>query len=239
MTTASTGMPSTGSRSEGSHSEGSPPGRIIPGPGYVSKTDMVAALIREQIITGELPAGEQLRQRDLAQRFQVSQTPVREAMRRLESEGLVIGDTHRGFTVVEPDDGPVEENFQIRAALESLGASLAARKIDAAGLARLKELNDEMRALGAGPDGQGDPRYAGLNREFHFTVYEYARSPLLLSLMRLLWASLHGVPKHGGPKAPRTHAESARQHDEILAALRAGDPAAAAAGTYQHIMGSP
>ncbi len=94
---------------------------------------MVAALIREQIITGELAAGEQLRQRDLAQRFQVSQTPVREAMRRLESEGLVIGDTHRGFTVVEPDDGPVEENFQIRAALESLGASLAARKIDAAG----------------------------------------------------------------------------------------------------------
>ena len=107
---------------------------------------MVAALIREQIITGELAAGEQLRQRDLAQRFQVSQTPVREAMRRLESEGLVIGDTHRGFTVVEPDDGPVEENFQIRAALESLGASLAARKIDAAGLARLKELNDQMRA---------------------------------------------------------------------------------------------
>jgi len=229
MTTASTG----------SKIEGSKTGRVIPGPGYVSKTDMVAALIREQIITGELPAGEQLRQRDLAQRFQVSQTPVREAMRRLESEGLVIGDTHRGFTVVEPDDGPVEENFQIRAALESLGASLAARKIDAAGLARLKELNDEMRALGAEHDGQGDPRYAGLNREFHFTVYEYARSPLLLSLMRLLWASLHGVPKHLGPKAARTHAESARQHDEILAALRAGDPAAAAAGTYQHIMGSP
>ena len=190
---------------------------------------MVAALIREQIITGELAAGEQLRQRDLAQRFQVSQTPVREAMRRLESEGLVIGDTHRGFTVVEPDDGPIEENFQIRAALESLGASLAARKISPAGLARLKELNDQMRAM-----GEDDPHYATLNREFHFTVYEYARSPLLLSLMRLLWASLHG-----GPKVARTHAESARQHDEILAALRAGDPAAAAAGTYQHIMGSP
>jgi DNA-binding GntR family transcriptional regulator len=203
------------------------PGPVAPGPGYVSKTDMVAALIREQIITGELAAGAQLRQRDLAARFQVSQTPVREAMRRLESEGLVIGDTHRGFTVVEPDDGPVEENFQIRAALESLGASLAARKIDAAGIARLQELNDRMRAL-----AEGDPRYAALNREFHFTLYEYARSPLLLSLMRLLWTSLHG-----GPRVLRTHAESARQHGEILAALRDGDPAAAAAGTYQHIMG--
>src|SRR5512140_3760758 len=67
-------------------------------PGYVSKTDLVAALIRELIITGELETGEQLRQRDLAQRFGVSQTPVREAMRRLESEGLLRCDTHRGFT---------------------------------------------------------------------------------------------------------------------------------------------
>ncbi|HZC63059.1 MAG TPA: GntR family transcriptional regulator [Streptosporangiaceae bacterium] len=244
MTTASTGMQGTGSTGPDSAGPDSASRRIGgsqtgraghgPGPGYVSKTDMVAALIREQIITGELAAGEQLRQRDLAQRFQVSQTPVREAMRRLESEGLVIGDTHRGFTVVEPDDGPVEENFQIRAALESLGASLAARKIDAAGLARLEELNDQMRALGETGRGEGDSRYAVLNREFHFTVYEYARSPLLLSLMRLLWASLHG-----GPKVARTHAESARQHDVIVAALRAADPAAAAAGTYQHIMGSP
>jgi DNA-binding GntR family transcriptional regulator len=195
-------------------------------PGYVSKTDMVAALIRQLIITGELAAGEQLRQRDVAQRFGVSQTPVREALRRLESEGLVVGDTHRGFTVVEPDDGPVEENFQIRAALESLGASLAARKIDAGGIEALRGLNDQMRTL---PDD--DPRYADLNRDFHFTVYEHAGSPLLLSLMRLLWASLHG-----GPRVSRTHAESAGQHDAIIDALSAGDAAAASARTYQHIM---
>jgi len=195
---------------------------------YVSKTDMVAALIRELIITGELTAGQQLRQRDLAQRFGVSQTPVREAMRRLESEGLVIGDTHRGFTVVTPDDGPVEENFQIRAALESLGASLAARKIDEAGLAELHRLNERMRAM-----ADDDPRYAELNREFHFTLYQYSRSPLLMSLMRLLWASLHG-----GPRVLRTHAESARQHDAILDALRAGDADAASALTCQHIMGA-
>ena len=197
-------------------------------PGYVSKTDLVAALIRELIITGELDPGEQLRQRDLAQRFHVSQTPVREAMRRLESEGLLICDTHRGFTVVAPDVGRVEENFQIRAALESLGASLAARKIDPAGLDRLRALNDRMRAL-----ADDDPGYAELNREFHFTVYEYAHSPLLLSLMRLLWASLRG-----GPRVARTHAESARQHDEILAALAEGDAGAASARTYLHIMGA-
>jgi DNA-binding GntR family transcriptional regulator len=196
--------------------------------GYVSKTDLVAALIRELVITGELAAGEQLRQRDLAQRFGVSQTPVREAMRRLESEGLLVCDTHRGFTVAAPEVSRTVENFQIRAALESLGASLAARKIDAAGLARLRGLNEAMRAL---PDE--DPSYAELNREFHFAIYEYARSPLLLSLMRLLWASLHG-----GPRVRRTHAESARQHDEILAALGSHDAEGASARTYQHIMGA-
>jgi DNA-binding GntR family transcriptional regulator len=197
-------------------------------PGYVTKVDLVAALIRELLITGELRSGEQLRQRDLAQRFGVSQTPVREAMRRLESEGLLRSDTHRGFTVVAPDLGRVEENFRIRAALESLGASLAARKVDPAGLRRLRELNEKMRGL-----ADDDPRYAELNREFHFTVYEYAHSPLLLSLMRLLWSSLHG-----GPRVSRTHAESARQHDEIVAALAEGDAGSASARTYQHIMGA-
>jgi DNA-binding GntR family transcriptional regulator len=161
------------------------------GPDYTSKTDLVAALIRELIITGELATGEQLRQRDLAQRFSVSQTPVREAMRRLESEGLLRSDTHRGFTVVAPDVSRVEENFRIRAALESLGASLAAHKVDPAALRRLGELNEQMRSLA----DDDDARYAELNREFHFTVYEYAHSPLLLSLMRLLWASLHGGPR--------------------------------------------
>jgi DNA-binding GntR family transcriptional regulator len=78
-----------------------------------------------------------------------------------------------------------------------------------------------------------DPRYAELNREFHFTLYQHAHSPLLLSLMRLLWASLHG-----GPRVRRTHAESVRQHEEILNALRAADPVTAAAITHQHIMGA-
>ncbi len=196
-------------------------------PGYVSKTDMVAALIRELIITGDLRAGEHLRQRELAQRFAVSQTPVREAMRRLESEGLVISDAHRGFTVGEADVGPVEENYQIRVVLECLAASLAAAKMDAAGIGRLAGLNDQIRAL-----PEGDMRFRDLNRTFHFAVYEHARSPLLMSLMRLLWASLHGVRR-----VPQPYAESVRQHDALLEALSRNDPAAAAAHTYHHIMG--
>jgi DNA-binding GntR family transcriptional regulator len=196
-------------------------------PSYMSKTDMVVALIRELIITGELPAGRRLRQQDLATRFHVSQTPVREAMRRLESEGLVIADTHRGFTVAEASSGSTEENFRIRAALESLAASLAAPRIGEQGIARLEVLNERMRAL-----KEDDPRYGELNRSFHFTLYEYAHSPLLVSFMRLLWQALRD-----GPKITRTHQESTRQHDLMVDALRRGDAEGAASLTYQHIMG--
>jgi DNA-binding GntR family transcriptional regulator len=195
--------------------------------GYLSKTDMVAALIRELIITGDLPAGEPLRQRDLARRFEVSQTPVREAMRRLESEGLVTGGAHRGFTVSQADAGPAEAGDQIRVTLEGLAASLAATRIDEAGVDRLQQLNDQIQTL---PDS--DPQFPLLNREFHFAIYEHAHSPLLMAVMRLLWASQHGILGR-----PQTRAQSARQHDDLLEALRRKDPAAASR-TYEHIVGA-
>ena len=141
-----------------------------------------------------------------------------------EGEGdLVITD------VVMPDENVFDVLPRIRKQRPKLPVIVStgiAAANDAAGIDALRDLNDRMRAL-----ADGDPRYADLNREFHFTVYEHAGSPLLLSLMRLLWASLHG-----GPQVSRTHAESARQHDAIIDALSAGDAAAASARTYQHIM---
>jgi DNA-binding GntR family transcriptional regulator len=187
---------------------------------------MVTALLREQILSGELREAAALRQRDIAVRFGVSQTPVREALRRLESEGLVVSDAHRGATVAEARDGAVEENYQIRAALESLGARLAARTITAAQLEKLVDLNRQMRAV-----GEDVAAYGPLNREFHFSIYESAGSPLLLSLMRLLWQSMPN-----GPRVLRSHAESTRQHEALIAALRDGDGIAAADITREHIL---
>lgn len=195
---------------------------------YTSKSDMVTALLRELILSGELRGSTTLRQRDIALRFDVSQTPVREALRRLESEGLILSDPHRGATVAESRAGAVEENYQIRAALESLGAQLAARTITADQLDRLEELNREMRAVGE------DPRtYGPLNRKFHFSIYESAGSPLLLSMMRLLWRSMPD-----GPRVLRSHEESTRQHEALIGALRNRNGAAAADITRDHILGS-
>lgn len=195
---------------------------------YSSKSDIVCAMLREMIISGELAAGEPLRQRDLAARFGVSQTPVREALRRLESEGLVVNDPHKGATVAESRNGIVQDNSLIRAALEPLGARLAALAITDEQIAELRRLNDEMVRL------QGDDEaYGDLNRQFHFAIYEAAASPVLLSMMRLLWQAM---PE--GPKVTRPHADSAAQHQQLLDALIARDPDRAAEITRAHILGT-
>lgn len=195
---------------------------------YSSKSDIVCALLRELIISGELAASEPLRQRDLAARFGVSQTPVREALRRLESEGLVVNDPHRGATVAESRNGMVEDNSQIRAALEPLGARLAALAITPEQLDSLRELNRQMESL-----NDGDPRYGELNHAFHFKIYESAASPMLLSMMRLLW---HAMPD--GPKVTRSQAESVREHAALVEALADADPDRAAEITQRHILGT-
>lgn len=191
---------------------------------FVSKTDMVAAALHELLITGEFEAGMKLRQRDLAERFDVSLTPVREALRRLESEGLVQYDTHRGASVASAILSPTEENFRVRAALEPLAAGFAATRITPEEIKELRAINDELRT-----QTERDERAQELNRRFHFTIYEAARSPLLLALIRLLWRSLT-------PRITRPLAESVRQHDEILSALERGSQEEAENAVRNHVM---
>jgi DNA-binding GntR family transcriptional regulator len=192
---------------------------------YTSKTDMVAAMLREMIVAGQLAPGAPLRQRDLAAQFEVSATPIREALRRLEAEGLVVGDAHRGATVAKPDQGALADNYRIRAALEPLAAQMATERIDAEALADLTEINQTIRAL-----PEGDLAYREHNTRFHFAIYQASGSPVLVSLIRMLWQSL---PQRPAPA--RSQAESVRQHAEIIEAIRRRDGARAAALTAQHI----
>jgi DNA-binding GntR family transcriptional regulator len=194
---------------------------------YTSKTDLAAAMLRELIVTGELPPGAPLRQRDLAARFGMSPTPVREALRRLESEGMVAVNTHHSAVVVEPLRGVIEDNFRIRAALEPLAAEMAANRITGDVLDQLVALNEQMRGI---PDGDGGD-YLALNERFHFGIYQSCGSPVLVSLIRSLWQSM---PRQ--PRPARAHHASAGEHATLLDALRTGDGALAAALTRDHIL---
>ncbi|MCI2420803.1 GntR family transcriptional regulator [Saccharopolyspora sp. K220] len=197
-------------------------------PLYTSKTELVTSMLRELIVTGELEAGTSLRQRDLATRLGVSPTPVREALRRLESEGLVTTDQHRSATVAESWLDATEENYLIRAALESLAAKLAAKRISAEQLAAIEQINAQIVEL-----ADDSLAYGTLNRDFHFGIYQAAGTPVLLSLMRMLWQAMPD-----GPKVVRSHRESAAEHAAIIEALRDGDAERAGELTYTHIVGS-
>jgi DNA-binding GntR family transcriptional regulator len=195
---------------------------------YLSKSNFIAALLRDLIISGDLKPGEQLRQCDLAERFGVSVTPVREALRWLESEGLVNYDAHKGSTVVQAEAGATKEKYQIRAVLEGLAAFLAAPKISDEDIHELESYNERIAEADRSPGEVND-----LNRTLHFRIYEMAGSPLLLALMRLLWQSF---PQ--GPQMARPREESVAEHKQLIEALKNRDADRAQAITQQHILGA-
>jgi DNA-binding GntR family transcriptional regulator len=195
---------------------------------YVSKSDMVTDALRELITDRQLSPGTPLRQRELAEQFDVSYTPVREALRRLESEGLVVTDVHRGATVARTESEEMEENYRILAELEALAGTLAVAKMTGDDLTEIEDLYQQVAACH--PD---DSRLAELNRQFNFRIYECARSPMLLLLLRLLWRSF----PHG-PQAGRPHQESVRQHAQLVKALRRRNEDEVAAVIRDHVLGS-
>jgi DNA-binding GntR family transcriptional regulator len=141
-------------------------------------------------------------------------------------------DLHRGATVIDGSFAPSEENYWVRAALEPFAARLAAARITPEELAALDEIHGELYAT---PQDTGsintDAAYHDLNRRFHFGIYEAARSPLLLALLRLLWQSF---PL--GPPTVRSREDSLACHEAILDALHKHDADAAELHTRRHIL---
>jgi DNA-binding GntR family transcriptional regulator len=188
----------------------------------------VAASLREDIVSGTLESGTRLRQVELARRFGVSTTPVREALAALQSEGLVRLHPQRGAVVFVPTVDGLREHYEIRAALEALAAARAAERFDPARGDALAALLDEMAA------GPGIERYLELNLRFHSGLYELAGRPRLVEMIETLRdassAYLHIYATRDFP-SDRLDAE----HREILAACRAGDPQSAAAAVRHHL----
>jgi DNA-binding GntR family transcriptional regulator len=188
----------------------------------------VAASLREDIVSGQLESGTRLRQVELAQRFGVSTTPVREALAALQSEGLVRLHPQRGAVVFVPTVEGLREHYEIRAALEALAAERAAERFDPARGEQLAAMLDEMAA------GPGVERYLELNLRFHSELYELAGRPRLVDMIETLRdassAYLHIYAKVDFP-SERLDAE----HREILAACQESDPERAAAAVRHHL----
>jgi DNA-binding GntR family transcriptional regulator len=150
-----------------------------------SVEDRVAEALRDLIVTGRLPEGTPLVQRELAQRLGVSQTPVRLGLSELQRLGLVeIGDTGRA-TVSRMTREDLEEIYAARLGLEGLAARVGAAAVGPAELARMRELLNELERLARAEDVDA---YLGLRWEFHAVCYRGAgRLRLLAEVERLFW----------------------------------------------------
>jgi DNA-binding GntR family transcriptional regulator len=185
-----------------------------------TRAEAVAAEIRRLILSGELKAGTRLRQVELAARFNVSTTPVREAFTVLARQGLVRHDVQRGVVVFTPTVGDVLENYEIRIALESLATEIAAKVIGTSELERLDTVIARMRAV-------TDPfEYLALNREFHHTIYTAAQRPRLLEIIDSLRDAFEAYVQFDATVRPDPayFANAHEEHEAIAAALHAKAP---------------
>lgn len=186
-----------------------------------SKTKNVAVYnkLRQGIIKGKLKPGQKVVMADLAKAFGLSETPVREAIRRLESEGYVDFTPHTGAIVTKIDEGELVEIYLIRIALEELATRLASPHITEKDIDFLNKKNREMEMA------IQQNRYeilAGINKLFHLRIYKAAPFPRLYKMICDLWDTFERWPSVFS-YVPERAAASVEEHKKIIQALQTRD----------------
>jgi GntR family transcriptional regulator, rspAB operon transcriptional repressor len=212
---------------------------IAPGPSTEHRQlrDFVVERIREQIAQGKLSPGEWLRQERLAAELGTSYTPIREALKQLEAEGLVEHVPYRGVRVVAFSADDVEDIYTMRAALEGLAAAGAAERLTAEQLAALRSMHEQMVTHTGSEHLQLNRE---LNRQFHQAIIEASGRTYLIRILRMIWTwsptMLWSQFVEPAVEADATdQADDNREHGLILAALEGRDAQAAERLMRRHI----
>ena len=187
--------------------------------------------LRSAILAGELAAGETLRQEELAERLGVSRMPVREAIKRLHSEGLVEVLPSRRVRVAALSRAEIEDIYDMRAALEPLAVRLAVPRLTKA------QLREAAYALEAAEDEEDADTFGVRNAAFHLALMNPCERPRLLNGI----ASLLDLSDRYQRAALRDDAHNAlvrAEHAALLEAARAGDADEAARLTEAHVRGA-
>lgn len=196
--------------------------------GDISQGQSAYRRLLDEIRLGTLAQGTRLRETELADRLCISRTPVREAIRQLEADGLVAHLPRLGATIRSLDYAEVIELYEMRAVLEGTAARLAARAASDIELAELAALNGELATAPAGVQSQD------LNRQFHRTLNAAARNRFLLKSISALQKTLMIL----GPTTlsdPARAADAVAEHAHVLAALQRRDGPAAETAMRAHI----
>ena len=189
--------------------------------------------IRAHILSGAVQPSEQLTEDRLAQIAGVSRTPVREAVRRLEDELLLVRSESKRLFVADWSRDDIEEMFALRQMLECHAAERAARRFTGAKLGELEAINQALRDAIAQP-APDVARFLEANRAFHEAIIDAAQSPRLGQMLgKLVEAPV--VLRTARNYTPEDLDQSARDHDELIAAFAARDPDWARAVMGSHL----
>lgn len=183
---------------------------------YLPLRDVVFNTLRQAILKGELKPGERLMEIQLAERLGVSRTPVREAIRKLELEGLVLMIPRKGAEVAEITVKDLEDVLEVRAALEELAVKDACDNIGEEELAELEKANREFAEV-----LKGDDLIACVHADmkFHEIIYDATNNKRLLQILNNLREQMYRY-RMEYLKDRSTHATLLKEHQDIVMALR-------------------
>ncbi|WFT76829.1 GntR family transcriptional regulator [Halobacillus naozhouensis] len=186
----------------------------------------VCNVLRKAILQGDFEPGQRLIQSELADSLGVSRMPIRESLRKLESEGLVKLEPHRGAIVKAMNVEDIEEIYHLRACLEKLAVEQSVPHLTAGDISELKRLMEEM-------EGTEDPEvFVQANISYHHLLIKRCNWNRLLSFIETLW---NGFPQQTPTLLPGQMDLSNQEHQQILDAVNEKDESKAAVLVSEHI----
>jgi DNA-binding GntR family transcriptional regulator len=197
----------------------------------VTRAEELRLQLADEIVRGVLAPGAALDETDIARRFNVSRTPVREALRQLAASGLIDARAHRGAVVARPSMERLTGMFEAMAELEALCASLAAERMTPVERQRLEAVHEELRLLSYA----GNPdRFHEVNERFHNTIYAGSQNAYIAEMTlatRVRVQPFRRAQFRNLGRLAKSHAE----HDRVVVAIMRGDRTGAAAAMRAHI----
>jgi DNA-binding GntR family transcriptional regulator len=197
---------------------------------HTMKTDVALELVRQAILEGRYPPGEKLRQTRVAEELGLSPTPVREALRRLQAEGLVTHSPHRGVRVSRVGVPEIAEMYRIIEVLEGLAVRLVAESPDCqATVASLERIQNRVEARLR----RGNTRdWVQINNQFEDTIHAACNSARLQQVLKNLWDA---IPRDRIGVVESMADSTTAEHRAVLEALRKRDPRAAEEAMRTHV----
>jgi DNA-binding GntR family transcriptional regulator len=197
----------------------------------ITRAEELRLQLADEIVRGVQRPGAPLDETDIARRFNVSRTPVREALRQLAASGLVEARAHRGAVVARPTIERLTGMFEAMAELEALCAGLAAERMAPMERHRLEAVHEELRVL----SHAGNPdRFHEVNERFHNTIYAGSRNAYIAEMTfatRVRVQPFRRAQFRNLGRLAKSHAE----HDRVVVAIMRGDRVGAAGAMRAHI----